>query len=564
MDIYSFDNIINEFNSPENDEMYNKWIKQDELVSFLELESKDEFIIIYCSFTHAFINSAYIQNDQTIDEVKQDLLKWSCNPFSSWSLVVSSNEFWIESPLFSSNSEVLKRGEQILFCRNFDRINNGNTYYELNQKFTHLLEIHYLSERNAWCNLDINGDIEEVVKIIKIDLPRNQNGKIICAKRSLLEKYATMNKLRMIRMFDVSRFKSGAFSGWQNMSESVLSNSNSIFGKLSYSKTSGSFSRGIQFLEHSYPKQKIIDEIFNPIESRNEEKNCTFITHDWKNKTIVEVSCSLNSTASYFIESELPFQISPVFFRPEVLLKYKSDKDKYILTDRNITCKGVWSLKTFDVNTAGQVHTYIKYLGDLPYTEQLHWKQYNEPPKAPISERAMINDFHGEPYEGYDPLRSLKNKLESLISKGVDYWIHRDSDAMNRVNYPYTHSRDEWADEILNLDQLLIEGFNEKWLKMKAKELHVNLDSRFRSLKVIELILVTLGFEETHAGNIMSPFHTIHNLRSKLKGHATGTEAERIRKESISNYGSFNAHYKSICTDCDESLKTIIENLDKL
>jgi hypothetical protein len=42
-------------------------------------------------------------------------------------------------------------------------------------------------------------------------------------------------------------------------------------------------------------------------------------------------------------------------------------------------------LQTYDFNEAGQVHTYIRYLGYLPISEQRYWKAFNEPPKGTIS-----------------------------------------------------------------------------------------------------------------------------------------------------------------------------------
>ena len=94
--------------------------------------------------------------------------------------------------------------------------------------------------------------------------------------------------------------------------------------------------------------------------------------------------------------------MSPVFFNAEVLHKYKADTEKYTLEDRSINCRGTWSLQTYDVNEAGQVHTYLRYLGYLPYKEQLYWQSFNEWPKAALSERAIATDFKGEFHTDYD------------------------------------------------------------------------------------------------------------------------------------------------------------------
>lgn len=227
-------------------------------------------------------------------------------------------------------------------------------------------------------------------------------------------------------------------------------------------------------------------------------------------------------------------------------------------------CRGAWYLKTFDVNEAGQVHTYLIYLSQLPYEEQLHWKQYNEKPKAPLSERSITTDFEGQFYEGYDAFYSLKNKLDKLHRASVGWWVLRDHNALKIVHYPYTSSRDEWAEEILNLDQLVIEGLDGKWLRNKAKQLGRNPDKKLRALKLAEECLIAVGFEDDHAHQLMSPFHEIHNLRSVLKGHASGREAEMERKKALQEYGSFRKHFKNLCAACDDNLETIIEAFNGL
>ena len=256
--------------------------------------------------------------------------------------------------------------------------------------------------------------------------------------------------------------------------------------------------------------------------------------------------------------------MTPAFFKPEVLLKYKADRDKYQLDSKSVSCRGAWHLETFDINTAGQVHTYLIYLGGLPYEEQLHWKQYNIEPKTLISDRAVKRDFCGEWDEEYDPLLSLKQKLDSLEMKEVKWWTLRDIKALNKVHYPYTTSNDEWADEILHLDQLLVEGLEEKWLRKKAKELDCNCQDNLRALKLLEAILIAIKFDKSHAREIMSPFHTVHNLRSTVKGHANGKDARKEKKAAINKHGSFKKHFEKLCTDCDESIEIIINTLKNI
>jgi hypothetical protein len=565
MNINNLEKILSLSTEPEKKNDYDIWVKQNDIITFLEKEIGDENIIIYAVLPHVFIHAVLISETNLNDETVEDLLRWDHNPYSTWSFVVSSDDAWIEGPLASSSSKILSKGEQIIYARSFDGDDSRSRYFELEQKISHVLDLHYVSESNAWCNLDRLGDIAELVKIIELEeLPNNGSGTIIYMNKEVLGKYTSANDSLLCRMFDFTRYKTGSFSGWGKQNEPInLSNENNLFGKLVVYQGYGSYSRGFQIANISVPKQRVIDQSWGRFTPKENKQYAIFIAQDWKNNRIAEISCDPSCLANYFTESELPFEITPAFFKPEVLLKYKSDREKYHLDTRSVSCRGTWHLETFDVNDVGQVHTYLKYLGYLPYEEQLHWKQFNEEPKAPISKRAFATDFEGKFYDEYDPLPSLKYKLEKLHREKVDWWTLRGEESIKKVHIPYTNSRDEWADEILNLDQLVVEGFNEKWLRHKAKKLGRTPDIISRSLKLMEECLIGIGFENEHAYKLMSPFHEVHNLRSVLKGHATGSEATEIKKNALKEFGSFRKHFEHICTEIDENLETITEALQE-
>ena len=423
-----------------------------------------------------------------------------------------------------------------------------------------------MSERNSWCRLDQFGDIEEIIKIIELsDLPYDESGKIITAKKDILGKYTSIRQFVLCRTFDFTRYKTNWFSGWGNKDKPVeFGNKKTIFGNLVIYEGYGSYSRGVQIKNISVPKEQIIKTMWEGPSHKDRKQYASFIAQDWKNKRIAEISCNPSCLANYFTKSELPFEITPAFFRPEVLLKYKSDREKYELNSRSVSCRGAWHLETFDINDAGQVHTYLIYLSRLPYKEQLHWKQYNEKPKTPIAKRAFTTDFEGQFYDEYDPLNGLKHKLEELQRAKVNWWTLRNEDAIKRVQYPFTASRNEWADEILNLDQLLIEGFKEKWFRQKAKDLGREIDIKWRALKLVVECLIGIGFDEDHASQLIQPFKKVHDLRSKLKGHVSGNEAEEIRKQVLSEFKSFRKHFEHLCAKCDENLEMIIKAFQEL
>jgi len=214
-------------------------------------------------------------------------------------------------------------------------------------------------------------------------------------------------------------------------------------------------------------------------------------------------------------------------------------------------------LQTYDINEAGQVHTYIVYLRNLPYEEQLYWKAYNEPPKGGISRRAFTTDIQGTWYLEYDALTSLKGALHQWDEAQVPWWVLRAENLQDQVHYPVTSSADEWVSEILNLDQLVVEGFETKWLRSSAELLGRTPDASLASLMLAEQCLIGLGYEESDAHKIVAPLKKVHWLRSKLKGHASGTDATKIKKQALAECASYKRHFRVLTEEVDQSVRAL-------
>ncbi|MGD9537231.1 MAG: hypothetical protein AB7P52_06250 [Alphaproteobacteria bacterium] len=545
---------------PDEADAYRAWLRQDDALAFLCDNAGDGQIVIYAGVPYVFIHAVLVPNDVLVNPDIPDLLGWNHNPYSSWSVVASANGAWIEPPLADCDSKSLAKGEQIVFARSFDEIPDRGHYVEILQALTHTAGLHFMPERNAWCRLDRHGDLEDVIHVVDMQPPGNETwgGTIVLVSRDVLETYATLTDSSLVRMFDFTRFRISSFSGWGSHQVEQRSDGD-VHYRIGVIDGHASYTRGVQIVPFAKTKKEVAASIWSGTSGTEKKQYATYIAHDWKNNRIAELSCAPDHLANYFIESNLPFEITPAFFRPEVLLKYKADRDKYTLQERSVSCRGAWHIQTFDVNDAGQVHTYLVYLGRLPYEEQLHWKQYNEPPKAPISRCALATDMEGRFHNEYNPLQSLKHKLSELHQRRVPWWKLRSPELRERSNYPVTTSADEWGEEILNLDQLVVEGFEEKWLRGKAVGLGRAPAVQMRALKLVEGCLVGLGFEEDHARRVVGPLHEIHNLRNKLKGHASGDTARSIRSSVLTAHKTYRNHFKHLAGQCDEAIGTIMQ-----
>ena len=202
------------------------------------------------------------------------------------------------------------------------------------------------------------------------------------------------------------------------------------------------------------------------------------------------------------------------------------------------------------------MHTYLCYLADLPYEEQQYWKLFNEWPKAPISKRAFENDILGEFTSDREPLLAIKVTISNFDKRAPSWWKRRGDALAARVLIPATNSEKEWADAILALDQLIVEGFLTTKLRAVATAVGLALDPTWQSLRILEAVLDGLGASDEQASATMAPLRYLHRLRSKVTGHATG-ESKGLVREALTEHRTFRAHFTDLCDCCDRSLVSI-------
>jgi len=554
MDVCRLSSLINFFSMPSEKEDFQEWVSQKDVVDFLVHDTSDDDIILHASAKTLLLNTVLVPKNELFESDPHEMISWDYNN-TGWSIYSGGGrkKSWVEPPLKSCKPEVLGKGEVLIFKRNFYGVRGRENYIEVSEKLMQVMDLHYMHELNSWCKLDKNGDLDEIIKIHKLEKEGKEYGTVVSIRFSVLAEYCYLTETAVLRLFDVDRIDYANFTSWDSSPEEILAE-RGVFGKRKV-MSNASYFKGVQAF---VPRH---DERYG--DTLEEQQYVSFIAQDWKNKRIEEISCAPSAIDNYFTDSNKPFELTPAFFNAEVILKYKSDTDKYALEERSITSRAGWSLKSYDINEAGQIHTYLGYLQKLPYSEQLHWKQYNEKPKAAISERALESDFKGNWIEFCNPVEKLKRKLDELDFKGTTWWIMKNRAVKQSLHSVYSKSVDEWKEEILRLDQVLIEGLVKKPLKFKAKSLGQTPSDNDRELKLVELCLIGCGFDAEDARNILTPWHDAHNLRSVLKGHISGQTAEQIRKDAIKNFGSLRNHFNDLCERCVESLCVIINALEE-
>jgi hypothetical protein len=539
--------------------VYAEWIKAGGHLSLLRENANEDELIVYASGDYTFIHAVVVSNDKLSPVDKNDLLHWSCNPYEPIATYVyggGREDVWIERGMHGSGAKTLEGARQLVFGRTFEGwTGDDRTYYEIRQEYAHLTDIHWRPEQRANCRFDRHGDVEHVVSITTNDYGRGVT--LVSFKREPLELYLAASDSALIRMFDFTLSRRLGFANWPEGAENIFSESDYFFYRQAVADGHAAYTRGVQIVRPARPHPEIFSSMRGDWFGRRHEGHVEFIAYDWRNKRLTKISTDPTATTNYFDakENSLPFELSPAFFRPEVLLKYKGDRDKYTIGPRDIHCRAAWTLRGYDVNEAGQVHAYICDLRNLPYSEQLHWASYNEPPKTGISERAFISDFKGEFTAHRDPLQSVLSIIRRWDDHNVFWWKLRDRTLLERLSTPRTASRDEWAEAFMDLSKLVIEGFDVKAIRDRLKGAELAFGKDEKSIALIEKLLDS--HSEATDTQRLEGLRIVQRIRSKVKGHSGSSEAAELAHEALKQHETFTAHFEHVCKMIVDELKSI-------
>ena len=534
-------------------------------VEFLVCNAKSSEIILHTNVGQSYIHSVLAPLDKVTPPDGADLEHAHIGADSHWAIEHVSgggkpDRMYLADPLDHPGSKSLIGGEQLVFRRHFTDVDKGPASIELSQRLVQALDLYFVEEENAYCRLNEDGDVEPIIRLRDLSRQVDQaSAVLVTIEAEQLHRYMAVTEMALVMKFDFTRFKPNAFGGWHSPKRGCYGE-----GDLFYHfgvQSDASFVNGVFIVRSILTKDMMIAKNRRDWDD-SDKQYAVFKAHDWKNDRLAEISCAPSALASYFEkDSPLPFQTTPAFFKPDVLLKYKSDPEKYTLEHRSIHSRGGWYLKSYDVNEAGQVHTYLCDLANLPYNEQLYWQSFNERPKAPISKRAFETDFEGNFSTIPDPLIDLKYEVSKLDKVKPQWWKPRGENASAAVHYPITASSEEWSNSVLALDQFIVEGFVLKALRVRLDAAGRTVDKKWGSILLLQECLVAAGLDEDGAFAIVEPLKQIHFLRSKVKGHLAESEKQAIIKQARTDHGSLAAHFRKLAGHVQASFDRIVELL---
>ncbi|MBX3218998.1 MAG: hypothetical protein KF795_00685 [Labilithrix sp.] len=518
-----------------------------ESVADLLLACRKEDVPIYISMGDFLVYGVLVPSSLLTGDFAADILGWNMMvppPGYGYGYGFSSGDIdpFLSEPLDHTGSTILDEGTAPLFMR---RPAASGSYIEPNQWLTHVLDLHRAEAKGGWCRLNHLG---ENVPVLRVDT----DGAVCTIERDALDLFLVAGDLSLVRVVDVTK-RSTDFSSVRYVPGKDYADAKAEVFFQTYEAQGTVISvRGFDVVRVTPERAARARLVMQGKEPRDYE---SFKIVDFKHGVVREWEADPAKVGNYFVPSELPFGTSPVFFKPDVLVQYRTDPARFRVLPDRVECVGAWSLP-FYVNEDGQVHVYLVDLAAIPYEEQLGWKRFNEEPKGPIADVAYRQDFKGEWTRNYDPLLSLREIIQSFPAADVDagnvtVWelgTLPSTRNLDFLGYVVTESQKEFEDQILALTQIVVEGLNRGEINRLADALGCR-DKQLGSIKQLAKVMESLMVPEDARGAILVPFIEVQNLRSSSVAHRGSGKLE----------GDQRVYYRELLRRVDEAMRKLAE-----
>jgi len=245
--------------------------------------------------------------------------------------------------------------------------------------------------------------------------------------------------------------------------------------------------------------------------------------------------------------------LTSVYFRLEVLDKYRNDPERYAGGEPQFG--DVWGLQ-YDVNDADLVQVYLADIEMIPYEEQQYWKQFNVSPDGGISRERVLQDFMLQPQPPRDLARRLRHALDqvNLASRrrlGDDLFSPlspADGHVVGGLCYPIVDRWGDFDEQVGALAKLLCDSINVSKLQSES-DLKINKkEGPIRgSIDLLEHALIHFGAEEQDAADMVKGLRAVQSLRSAGVAHRRGDRWEQaIAREAFEGMSCPEIHKELI------------------
>lgn len=292
----------------------------------------------------------------------------------------------------------------------------------------------------------------------------------------------------------------------------------------------------------------------------------------------IKHNCNPDKLSSYFTDQSTTHYLTAVYFKREVLQKYYSEPAKYVVTEFSINYLDFWAIP-IDTTKENLVQVYLGDLGrDLPYNEQLHWRQFNVVPKGKISNHRFKSDFLNEfasPQVEDAPIFHFKQEFETLQKEFKKYsgevlfkeLNKHDNHLYSTLHIPFTEEWKEIDEQLLALAKITTDSFNNKILVQLVGKRINDVGTNGKPIKGLLALfyesLIKLFPDEANRNSIIEPFNMVQSLRSVSVAHRKSDEFDKaLLKYGLSELSN-EQKIKKLVIELIKSFKAIIHQLTK-
>lgn len=421
-----------------------------------------------------------------------------------------------------------------------------DNYVELSQDFRVLLNMHdrYVSPTEHCFVVDNeNGDWEKVAEI---------KGETIRIKLTILRKYLALRRMNLLLFFDEMRFSQQSFQelGLTPIMNQIVKDDDYIYNYSSLvnchadGNKSGGWIMGkcvLRYREKDYNRDSF---------DQDDRQYAEFI-YDYDDEgEPMSHSCKKETLSNYFVANgDNPLEMTPIFFKKEVLDKYYSNPNKYTVSDGAVGCEGAWSLH-IDNDHRNYVIVPLVYLGNLDYSEQLYWKGYNVSPEREMgfSKTAYTRWIEGKFCNPMFPDLQFKYRFKQFNKKWEKQFgwplflplIDEDEHRYKTLHCLTTeNNHSDFDEQILSITKLVVDSLNQKCLQTEIDDSNTEVESFLKERKISSSSELKAGIDKFQAfifskgmknPDVVDFLRKVQSLRSNSVAHRKSNKRKDLAK----------------------------------
>lgn len=261
-----------------------------------------------------------------------------------------------------------------------------------------------------------------------------------------------------------------------------------------------------------------------------------------------EVSCAPEVSEDIFL--------TKVWFRAEVLKRYRDEPSRYRVEDGLVACAGRWDMQ-IDNDHRDHVVAFLGDLRTLPEKEQLHWRAHNIEPAGELSETAFRRSFLAEWASSERPEHKFVRAYETFMkaSDATGIYLIRplttdDEHCLKTLHIPASEEVLAFDQQVGNLTKLLVDSLNDAEL---AK--HITVEKDDKSIRKLEKYLAAKGKTDFQVHTAL--LRDLQGYRSTNAAHRRGSAAAK----ALERLGGGKTSRRTVLASVLDRAKALLEYL---